>query len=131
MVITSITPKWKEERDFLEAKHSKFLTSRWFFRLSDVVNEKRFLTAFHCSISAKIFPVSKRDISFMYVFYPPGGAPLEFLILKKYSKALVSYKWLQGLKICSSSPSEQRKLRNRIRQITRNRFVIHLFTNVG
>ena len=70
--VSNITPKWKEERDFSEAKHSKFLTSRWFFRLSDVLNEKRFLTAFHCSISAKIFPVSKRDISFMYVFYPPN-----------------------------------------------------------
>nr|XP_058956275.1 tyrosine-protein kinase CSK-like [Pocillopora verrucosa] len=69
-----MTPKWKEERDSSEAKHSK------------------------------ISPVSKRDISIIYEFYPPGGAPLEFLILKKQSKAIVSYKWLQGFAVCSSFP---------------------------
>ena len=100
-----MTPKWREERDSSEAKHCTFLTSCWFFRLSDVFHKKKFLIAFHFSISAKISPVSKRDISIIYEFYPPGGAPLEFLILKKQSKAFVSYKWLQGFAVCSSFPS--------------------------
>ena len=101
------------------------------FRLSDVFHKKKFLIAFHFNISAKISPVSKRDISIIYEFYPPGGAPLEFLILKKQSKTIVSYKWLQGFAVCLSFPGEQRRPRNRIRQITKNRFVIHLFTDVG
>ena len=72
-----MTPKWKEERDSSEAKHCTFLTSCWFFRLSDVFHKKKFLIAFHFSISAKISPVSKRDIPIIYEFYPPGGAPLD------------------------------------------------------
>ena len=129
--VSYMNSKRKEVRYFSEAKHGTILTSWWFFRLSNEFQKKRFLIAFHHSISAKISPVTKRDISLIYVFYPPGGALLEFLILKRQSKAFISYKWLQGLTIPSSSSSEQRKLRNRFHQITKSRFVIHLFTNVG
>lgn len=52
----------------------------FFFRLSDVSHKKRFSIAFHVNISAKISSVSKRNISFIYEFYPPGGGRLEFMI---------------------------------------------------
>ena len=126
--VSNMTPQYKEVRDFSQAKHSTFLTSCWFFQLSNAFYKKRFSIAFHYSISAKISPVSKRGISFIDVFYLPGEAPLEFMIFKKQSKAFVSCKWLQSFSVCSG---EQRKPRNRIRQITKNRFVIHLFTKVG
>ena len=126
--VSNKTPKYKEVRDYSQAKHSTVLTSCCFFRLSNVFHKKRFSIAFHYSILATISPVSKRCISFIDVFYLPGEAPLEFMIFKKQSKAFLSCKWLQSFAVCSG---ERRKPRNRIRQTTKNRFVIQLFTKVG